>query len=74
MSANVTNLLGQAMALPVADRVELAQALWSTLDEDRDAEVAAILADVRRRQTEWASDPAVGRSHDDVMQTARDAI
>lgn len=73
MSAD--QLLTEAMALPLADRVTLAQTLWQSIDaglsdtKERDAVQEAI-----RRDQELSSGAVVGRTHEEVMQAARRAI
>jgi hypothetical protein len=65
----------EAMALPLAERVSLAQALWESID--------AALADVPEdlalrkaivRDQELSSGFADSRTHDEVMQAARRSI
>ncbi|MCX6904070.1 MAG: addiction module protein [Verrucomicrobia bacterium] len=67
-----------AMALPLAERVSLAQDLWqsieegslcSTPDEDREA-----LAEAQRRDAEMSSGAVAGRTHEEVMETMRRTI
>ena len=71
-------LTQEVMALPVAERVSLAQDLWqsigdtslsSTPDEDREA-----LAEAHRRDAELSSGEVAGRTHQQVMETLRRAI
>ena len=68
-------LTAEAMALPLSERVSLAQALWQSIDsgladsEERDAVREAI-----RRDQELSSGAVVGRTHEEVMQAARCAI
>ena len=66
------------MALPLAERVSLAQDLWqsiedirpsSTPDEEREA-----LAEAQRRDAELSSGAVAGRTHEQVMETMRRAI
>ena len=63
------------MALPLAERVSLAQALWQSIDagladtEERDAVREAV-----RRDQELSSGAVVGRTHEEVMQAARDVL
>jgi putative addiction module component (TIGR02574 family) len=65
----------EAMALPLVERVFLAQALWESIDvglagTDEDAAVREAI----RRHQELASGAVEGRTHDQVMQAARRAI
>jgi putative addiction module component (TIGR02574 family) len=68
-------LASEAMALPIAERVSLAQALWQSIDaglaaaKDREAVVEAI-----RRDEELSSGAVQGRTHEEVMQAARRAV
>jgi hypothetical protein len=68
-------LIAEAMALPLAERVSLAQALWDSINghfvdsDDRDAIRQAI-----GRDQELSSGLAAGRTHEEVMQAARRAI
>jgi toxin ParE1/3/4 len=65
----------EAMALSLSERVSLAQELWASIDagladtDERDAVREAI-----RRDQELSSGAVVGRTHDQVMQTARRAL
>ena len=65
----------EAMALPLSERVSLAQALWQSIDtglpaaKDHEA-----LAEAMQRDEGISSGAVIGRTHDEVMQTARRAI
>jgi hypothetical protein len=68
-------LTTEAMALPLADRVSLAQALWESIDAalpETSEDVA--LSTALRRDQELSSGSAVARTHEEVMQTARRSI
>jgi hypothetical protein len=68
-------LTTEAMALPLSERVSLAQTLWQSIDAslaDTDERVA--VREAIRRDQELSTGAAVGRSHDEVMQAARRAI
>ncbi len=73
MSTN--QLTSEALALPISERVSLAQALWQSIDaglgeaKDREAVAGAI-----RRDEELSSGAVPGRTHEEVMQAARRAI
>ena len=65
------------LALPLADRVELAQELWESIgeapascapDEEREA-----LDKAQRRDAELSSGAVLGRTHEQVMETMRRA-
>lgn len=68
-------LTAEAMALPLAERVSLAQALWQSIDvgladpDEREAVREAI-----RRDEELSSGAAAGRTHEEVMEAARRAL
>jgi hypothetical protein len=68
-------ITSEAMALPLAERVLLAQALWESLDADFAAldEANAVRA-ATERDRELSAGIVVPRSHDEVMQAARRAI
>lgn len=65
----------EAMALPISERVSLAQALWQSIDggleaaKDRDA-----LAEAVRRDEELSSGVVQGRTHEEVLRAARRSI
>ena len=68
-------LTSEAMALPIAERVSLAQALWQSIDEGLAvAKEREAVAEARRRDEELSSGEVIGRTHDEVMQAARRAI
>ena len=63
------------MALPLAERVVLAQALWASLDEGRtEPDDQSLMAEVLRRDEELTTGAVTGRSHAEVMAAARRAI
>jgi putative addiction module component (TIGR02574 family) len=68
-------LTSEAMALPISERVSLAQTLWQSIDEglaaakDREA-----IAEAIRRDGELSSGEVQGRTHEEVMRAARRAI
>ncbi|HEY4302369.1 MAG TPA: addiction module protein [Candidatus Didemnitutus sp.] len=68
-------LTAEAMALPLADKVSLAQALWQSIDAglpDFDEQAAVRVAVSRDKQL---SDGTVtGLSHEEAMKAARRAI
>jgi Putative addiction module component len=68
-------LTSEAMALPLPERVSLAQALWESID----AALAEVPEDVAlgeaiRRDQELSSGSAVGRTHEEVLRAARRSI
>lgn len=71
-------LTREAMALPLAERVALAQSLWQSIEAsapgDVEAETKWAVEESSRRDAEMSSGTVIGRSHDDVMRAARKAI
>jgi putative addiction module component (TIGR02574 family) len=69
MSPKLTELLTAAMGLSPAEREELADSLWASLDPpdafDGMAE-GEFAAELDRRATELKSDPSLGASWDEV--------
>lgn len=65
----------QVLALPLVERVGLAEALWQSIGEDlaRGTEAEAI-SRASRRDTELSAGVAVGRPHEEVLRAARRAI
>jgi len=62
------------MALPLAERVSLAQALWQSINLDLpDGNEPTALDVAIRRDQELSSGKVTGRSHDAVMKAARRA-
>ena len=66
------------MALPLPERVSLAQDLWQSIDEGTvtsgPAEEPEALAEAQRRDAELSSGAVAGRTHEQVMETMRRAI
>lgn len=74
---NKPQLIRQVMALPPAERHELAEALWDSIErelptDDEDTREAIALA--LRRDQELRDNPALGMSHEEVMAAARKAL
>ena len=68
-------LIADAMALPLAERVSLAQALWESIDAGlQHADEDATIAEAVRRDEELSSGKVRGRTHEEVMQAARRAL
>jgi putative addiction module component (TIGR02574 family) len=68
-------LTADAMALPLPERVSLAQALWESIDAGLpDIDERAALAEAIRRDQELASGEVTGRTHEEVMLAARRAL
>jgi putative addiction module component (TIGR02574 family) len=68
-------LTAEAMALPISERVSLAQALWQSIDEGlEEAKDHEALAEAIRRDEELSSGVVQGRTHEEVTRTARLAV
>jgi len=68
-------LIADVMALPLAERISLAQALWESIDAGLlDTDERAAVAEAVQRDQELLSGDAAGRSHEEVMQAARRAL
>jgi putative addiction module component (TIGR02574 family) len=65
-------VMASLLKLPVADRVELAMALWDSLDEsDREAAVGLgreQIAELERRSAEHRADPSTAIPWSEVQQ------
>jgi putative addiction module component (TIGR02574 family) len=65
-------LIADAMALPLSERVALARALWQSIDASMpDGDEPAAIAEAVHRDDELVSGIVAGRTHEDVMQAAR---
>lgn len=71
-------LAREAMALPLAERVALAQTLWQSIEGPAAGnaadEVNWSVEEASRRDAELSSGKVAGRTHAQVMQAARKAI
>lgn len=68
-------LTAEAMALPLAEKASLAQALWASIDADQpDASERAYVRDAVSRDRELSAGTVTGISHGEAMKTARRAI
>jgi putative addiction module component (TIGR02574 family) len=68
-------LTAEAMALPLKERVSLAQALWESIDAGLpDSDQAGGLAEAIQRDQELSAGTATARSHEQVMEAARRAL
>lgn len=69
------SLTERLLALPLDDRIELAEVLWQSIGEGlRSGTEAEAIADARRRDAELTTGAVTGRSHEEVMNAARRAI
>jgi len=68
-------LIAEAMALPLNERVTLAQSLWESIDAGQaETPENTALQQAIARDEELSSGAVTGRSQDDVIQSARRAI
>lgn len=71
-------IIDKALALPLSERVELAQALWQSIDAQlgRDAIVdeREVIERAKKRDLELQTGAVAGRSHQPVMEKARRAL
>jgi hypothetical protein len=68
-------LTTEAMALPLSERVSLAQSLWQSIDTGlTDTDEREAVREAIRRDQELSSGAVVARTHQDVMQAARRSI
>jgi putative addiction module component (TIGR02574 family) len=68
-------LIADATALPLSERVSLAQALWESIDAGvPDADERAAIAEAIRRDRELSSNNVAGRTHEEVMEAARRSL
>ncbi len=65
----------EAMALPLADKVSLAQALWQSIDAGLpDSDERAAVGEADRRVRELSAGSVSGLSHQEATKTARRVI
>lgn len=75
MSASLDQLTADAMKLPLRDRVQLAQRLVSTIDEEVEVNTEAWwFAEAERRLEELRSGKVQGIEPEDAFRTAREAL
>jgi len=71
-------LTQEAMALPLAERVALAQSLWQSIEAQPTGKVSDevnwAVHEADRRDAELSSGQAIGRTHEQVMRAARNAL
>lgn len=75
MSSNLDQLTADAMKLPLRDRVQLAQRLVETLDDEVEMGAEELwFAEAERRLEELHSGKVEGVDSDDAFRTAREAL
>jgi putative addiction module component (TIGR02574 family) len=75
MSSNLDQLTADAMKLPLRDRVQLAQRLVSTLDDEVETDTEALwFVEAERRLEELRSGKVQGIDSDVAFRDAREAL
>ena len=75
LSMSTKQLTTEALALPLAEKVSLAQALWQSIDSGlAEADEQTAIREAIRRDQELSSGAVKGLNHDDAMKAARRAI
>ena len=75
MSTNLDQLTADAMKLPLRDRVQLAQRLVSTIDDEVETDTEALwFAEAERRLEEPRSGKVQGISAEDSFRNAREVL
>ena len=75
MSTNLDQLTADAMKLSLRDRVQLAQRLVSTIDDEFEAATEALwFTEAERRLDELRSGRVKGIDSEDAFRTAREAL
>src|SRR5207247_8669755 len=75
MSSNLDQLTADAMKLPLRDRVQLAQRLVETLDDEVEPNTEALsFAEGERRLEELRSGKVEGIESDEAFRSAREAL
>ena len=75
MSSNLDRLTADAMKLPLRDRVQLAQRLVETLDDEVEPNTEALwFAEAERRLEELRSGKVGGIESDEAFRSAREAL
>jgi putative addiction module component (TIGR02574 family) len=75
MSTDLDQLTAEALKLPLRDRVQLAQRLVSTIDDEVETDTEALwFAEAERRLEELRSGKVQGIDSKDAFRTAREAL
>jgi putative addiction module component (TIGR02574 family) len=75
MSSNLDQLTADALKLPLRDRVQLAQRLVSTLDDEVESDAEALwFVEAERRLEELRSGKVEGIDSDEAFHSAREAL
>ena len=73
MSPNLDSLTTQMLALPLDDRLELAQRLWQSLEGQLD-EDAELIAEIERRDAELESGAVKPIPYHEAMRQIRESL
>jgi putative addiction module component (TIGR02574 family) len=73
MSPNLDSLTTQMLALPLDDRLELAQRLWQSL-EGQLSEDEELFAEIERREADVASGAVKPIPYDEAMREVRESL
>ena len=69
---STTSVTQEALGLPLAERVKLAQAVWASIDDQlADTDPADAVHVARERDADFDTGRVAGSSHEEVMQRAR---
>ena len=75
MSTQLDELTAEAMKLPLRDRIQLAQRLVSTIDDEVETDTEALwFAEAERRLAELREGKIQGVASDEAFRTAREAL
>jgi putative addiction module component (TIGR02574 family) len=75
MSSNLDQLTADAMRLPLRDRVQLAQRLVETLEDEVEFDTESLwFAEAERRLEELHGGKVEGIDSDEAFRTAREAL
>lgn len=75
MDPNLDQLTADAMKLPLRDRVQLAQRLVSTIDDEVETDTEQLwFAEAERRLEELRGGKVQGIDSEDAFRTAREAL
>ena len=74
MSRSLDQLTADAMKLPLRVRVQLAQRLVSTIDDEVESDTEARFAEAERRLEELRSGEVQGIPADEAFRSAREAL
>jgi putative addiction module component (TIGR02574 family) len=68
----------ELMALPLSERIEVAQSLWQSIHEEMgpgpETEEREAVLNARHRDQELTSGSVSGRTHEQVMEAARKTL